>query len=322
MNDSLRDTDRDLWLENRKRYIGGSDAAAIMGVSPWATPVELWMQKTGQLSPPPVDPARERMFARGKRLEPIIVEMAIDKLRGQGHTVELVARNQRYVDPEFPFLSAEIDMELMIDGELVNGDAKSVHGFARRKWGEEETEDIPIEYAAQFMHGLMVTPGNRQRCVVAALIGLDDVAIYWLNRDDETIAAMRAKEVAFWNDCVLGGAMPDPIVFNDIKALFPRDNGAAIEATADIAEKVKQLADIKARIKSLEDAEEALKFEIADFISPNARLTFHGRELASWKAQLTRRLDSKALATAHPAIAEAFTVSTDVRVLRLKKEKS
>lgn len=313
--------DRAQWLEARKRYIGGSDAAAIMGLSPWSTPVELWMEKTGRSVKAPPDAARERVFARGKKLEPIIIDMVVDKLRGQGHEVELVAKNQRYTDPEFPFMSCEIDMELRIDGELVNGDAKSVHGFARRKWGAEDTEDIPIEYAAQFMHGLMVTPGNRQRCLVAALIGLDDVAIYWLHRDEETIAAMRAKEVEFWQDCVLGGVMPDPMVFNDIKVLFPSDNGQAIEATADIADKVKQLAEIKARIKTWEASEEELKFEVSEFISPNARLTFNGKELASWKGQDETRLDTTAFKEAHPALFAEFTRTKTIRVLRLKKAK-
>ena len=314
--------DRAQWLEARKRYIGGSDAAAIMGLSPWSTPVELWMEKTGRSVKALPDAARERVFARGKKLEPIIIDMVVDKLRGQGHEVELVAKNQRYTDPEFPFMSCEIDMELRIDGELVNGDAKSVHGFARRKWGAEDTEDIPIEYAAQFMHGLMVTPGNRQRCLVAALIGLDDVAIYWLHRDEETIAAMRAKEVEFWQDCVLGGVMPDPMVFNDIKVLFPSDNGQAIEATADIADKVKQLAEIKARIKTWEASEEELKFEVSEFISPNARLTFNGKELASWKGQDDTRLDTALFKASHPALFTEFSRTKVIRVLRLKKASS
>ena len=307
------------WLEARKRYIGGSDAAAIMGLSPWATPVELWLEKTGQKQKAVPDPIREKMFARGKKLEPFIIEMAIDKLRERGHAVELIATNRRHVDPEHEFLSCEIDMELSIDGELVNGDAKSVHGFARRKWGEEDTEEIPVEYAAQFMHGLMIT--GRSRCLVAALIGLDDVAIYWLNRDDETIAAMREKEIAFWNDCVLGGVMPDPMVFNDIKILFPLDNGLAIEASAEIAEKVKQLSEIKAQIKTWEESEEALKFEIAEFISPNSRLTFNGKEIASWKGQEDTRLDQPSFKAAFPELFVKFSNTKTVRVLRLKKAK-
>lgn len=304
---------------DRSKFLGGSDMAAVMGVSPWKTPVELWMEKTGQSVHEDTDPAREKRLARGKKLEPFIIDMVIDKLRAEGHEVQLIRCNERYVDPEHPFLACEIDMELLLDGEHINGDAKSVHGFARKKWGDEHTEDVPIEYAAQFMHGLGIT--GRSRCLVAALSSFDDVSIYWVNRDDETIAAMRAKAVQFWTDCVLGGAKPDPIEFGDIKALFPLDDGTSIEATSNIADKVIRLSGVKSQIKDLEDEEARLQFDIANFISPHALLTFGGREIASWKAQQARRFDQKRFAEAHPDLVPAFTTTTTQRVLRIKKGK-
>ena len=192
---------------DRNKYLGGSDVAAVMGLSPWATPLELWRQKTGREPRQEPTAAKQRIFNRGKKLEPYVVEMVVDKLVEQGHEVELLCVNNRYRDREHPFMAAEIDFELLLDGEHVNGDVKTVHGFAKKKWGVEDSEDVPIEYAAQFMHGLGVT--GRERCLVAALIGLDDVAIYWVNRDEETLQAMRAKAVMFWNDHVLADVPPD-----------------------------------------------------------------------------------------------------------------
>jgi putative phage-type endonuclease len=304
-------------VADRSRFLGGSDAAAVMGVSPWTTPLELWQQKTGRVEKPEPDAARLKMFERGHKLEPFIRDMVIDKLRAQGHTVELIACNQRYVDPEHGFLSCEIDFEILLDGEHINCDAKSVSGFARKKWGEEDTEDVPIEYAAQFMHGLMVT--GRARCLVAALRSFDDVDIFWTLRDDETIAAMRPKLVSFWIDHVQADVPPDPMVFDDIKALFPNDNGQAIEADEETAGKVQRLRKVQAEIKALEEQEESLKFDIADFISPNAILKFAGKEIATWKGQNSTRLDQSALKEAHPDIAAQFTKSSVIRVLRLKK---
>lgn len=302
---------------DRTRFLGGSDAAAVLGVSPWKTPVDLWMEKTGRKPRDEPSAAQVRVQNRGKKLEPVVLDMVLDKLCEQGHEVALLTRNARYIDPDHPFLSCEIDFELLLDGEHINGDCKTVIGFARKKWGEEETEDVPIEYAAQFMHGLMVT--GRRRCLVAALIGLDDVAIYWINHDDETIAAMRAKEVAFWTDHVLGDVAPDPFVFDDITALFPLDDGTAIECDETIALKVQDLNDIRGRLKVLEEKEAALKFEIADFISPHAYLKFQGKEIASWKAQQATRLDQKALKVGAPEIFTKFSTTSTCRVLRLKK---
>ena len=275
---------------------------------------------------------RQRILDRGHKLEPFIREMVVTKLQDMGLQVEVLAINQRYQDAEHPFLACEIDFELRLTGEIemggkvyqlagehINADAKSVTGFARKKWGETDTEDVPIEYAAQFMHGLGVT--GRGKCLVAALRSFDDVDIFWTLRHDETIAAMREKAVRFWIDHVQGDTPPDPIDFSDIKLLFPSDNGLATEATHEIAEKVAQLADIKSRIKEFEEAEEALTFEIADFISPNALLTYEGKEIASWKGQGHTSFRAKDFAEAHPELANEFTKRQTVRVLRLKKGK-
>jgi putative phage-type endonuclease len=315
---------------DRSKFLGGSDAAAVMGLSPWATPVELWQQKTGRAPKQAPDAAALKRYERGHKLEPFIRGMVIDKLADIGLQVELLACNERYVDPEHPFLSCEVDFELRLtgtlqiggreivfDGEHINADAKSVSGFARKKWGQEDTEDVPIEYAAQFMHGLMVT--GRRACLVAALRSFDDVDIYWTLRDDETIAGMRPKLVSFWVDHVLGDVPPDPMVFDDIKALFPNDDGTSIDATDEIADKVDDLRRVKQQIKLLEEREEALQFEIAEFISPHALLKHQGKEIASWKGQGRTALDQKALKEQMPEIAAKFTTTSTVRVLRLKK---
>ena len=303
---------------DRSKYLGGSDAAAVMGLSPYATPVELWMEKTGR-KVREFDPARQRILDRGKRLEPVILDMVIDKLREQGHTVEVIATNQRYPDAELPFLSCEIDFELLLDGEHINGDCKSVHGFARAKWGEEGTEEVPIEYAAQFMHGLGIT--GRSRCLVAALIGLDDVGIYWVNRDEETIAAMRAKCAAFWHDHVLADVPPDPIEYDDTKALYPNDNGQTCEATEAIALLVAEYAELNERAKTIKDRVDDLKFRITEYISPHAALAYAGKTIATWKGQQTTRLDQDRLKKEQADLFKKYSTTSTVRVFRLSKGK-
>ncbi len=319
-------------ITDRSKWLGGTDAAAVMGLSPWATPVELWQQKTGRVEKPEPDAAQLKRWARGHKLEPFIREMAIDKLQALGLEVEMVATNQRYVDPEYDFLSCEIDFELkltgyvtigdrqvLFDGEHINADAKSVTGFARKKWGDVDTEDVPIEYAAQFMHGIMVT--GRSYCLVAALRSFDDVDIFWTVRDDETIAAMRPKLVSFWVDHVLADVPPDPMVFDDIKALFPLDDGSPVEASIEMAALVTRLTEVKKQIKSLEIEEEVLKFEVANAISPHAILQFGGKPIATWKAQNDTRLDQGLLKVEQPQLFEKYQRTKTIRVLRLPSPK-
>ena len=317
---------------DRSKFLGGSDAAAVMGLSPWATPVELWMQKTGRKPKAEPDARQRKIYERGHRLEPFIRDMVIDKLRDQGVEVELLACNARYCDPEHDFLSCEIDFELLLTGtvqigdelvaldrEHVNADAKSVSGFARKKWGEENTEDVPIEYAAQFTHGLMIT--GRRYCLVAALRSFDDVDIYWTVRDDETIAAMRPKLVSFWLDHVVADVPPDPMVFDDIKALFPTDNGEVAEATPEIAEMVGQYRVVSAQMSELRKVADELKFRIADYISPCSILAHQGQQLMTWKGQTDTRLDIEAFRAAHPDLFTQYARTKVVRVLRFAPKK-
>lgn len=317
---------------DRSQFLGGSDIAAVMGLSPWQTPVELWMEKTGRAPREEPDAARLRMFERGHKLEPFIRDMVIAKLTDMGCQVELIACNARYQDAEHPFLACEIDFELRVTGEVeiggkvyqlkaeeVNADAKSVSGFARKKWGTDSNEDVPIEYAAQFMHGLGIR--GRRLCLVAALRSFDDVDIYWTVRDDETVAAMRDKAVQFWTECVLADKAPDPFTFSDIKLLFPSDNGEAVEASAEIAEKVADLRRIRAAIKDLEEQDERLVFDIGNFISPHSALNFQGKPLCTWKAQSSKRLDQARLKAEKPEICAEYTTTSSTRVLRMSTKK-
>lgn len=324
-------TQAEIQAIDRSKFLGGSDAAAVIGLSPWSTPVELWMQKTGRTPREEPTAAKQRMYDRGHKLEPFIREMVIQRLQDMGLEVELIAVNERYADKVHPFLACEIDFELRVTGEIeiggklyqldrehMNADAKSVSGFARKKWGvEENTEDVPIEYAAQFMHGLGIT--GRDKCLVAALRSFDDVDIYWTLRDDDTINAMRARCVQFWNDHVLADVPPDPMEFSDIKALFPLDNGKAVDATEEIAQKVADLKRVKATIKDLEEQEKLLTFDVGNFISPHTTLKYLDKEIATWKAQSTARIDTVAIKEQAPEIAAKFTKTTLSRVLRLKK---
>lgn len=306
---------------DRRTFLGGSDIAAIYGLSPYKTAVELWLEKTGRRSKPKPSKYQQRLFDRGHRLEPIIVEMTLDKLRDLGHDVELIATNKRYQDSVYPFLACEIDFELMLDGEHINGDAKSVSGFARQGWGDEEfTDQIPLHYHAQFMHGLGIT--GRRRCLVSALMGLDDVALYWADRDDDLIESMRTRAVEFWNDCVVGGKVPDFMKFDDVKAIYPVDNGKSCAATEEIAGKVARLASINQKIAAWDAEKEGLQLDIAEFISPYSILIYEGRPILTWKAQEMRRLDGAALEEEHPDIAAKFKTLQTIRVMRLKKERA
>ncbi len=312
---------------NRDKVLGATDIGAVLGISPWKTPVELWKEKTGRAAPRRADPIREGIFRRGKRLEPIVRAMSVDKLQQRGLQVELVGKNQRYYDRELPWLTSEIDFEVILSGvaeidgvevrfnrELVTADCKTTAGFARRHWGAEDTDAIPLHYAAQFMQGISLR--NVDRCLCAALIGLDDVALYWITRDDVTIAAMRQRAEAFWVDHVLADIPPDPIRYADISELYPVDNGRTLEATDEIAAAAREHRSLGLQVKALEAQRAALALQIGDYLREFQTLTIDGEKAYTLSTTETTRLDVAALRREHADLAALFEDTTSARVLR------
>ena len=208
-------------LHNRSKYLGGSDIAAVLGISPYKTAIDLWLDK---ITPPREDGRNARAKSRGARLEPYIVDMIQEE-----HGLEIVKRNQRYIDSEVPYFASEIDCETADE----NVEIKTVHPFKSKEWGELETDQLPLHYVAQVQWGLGIT--GRDRCRVFALIG-DDLRPYVVERDEETIVAMRERAADFWTRYVLAKLRPpmdfaDSKTLNTLRRLYPGTDGTTLEAT-------------------------------------------------------------------------------------------
>ena len=296
------------FLEARRKYIGGSDVAAILGISPWKTPLDLYLEKTQPRAEDDLSPDRMRVLTRGQRMEPYVVELLSEETG-----LQVVRRNARYIDPELPFLAAEIDAEAET-GE--NIEIKTVSPFKAREWGEQQSDEIPVHYTAQAMHGLMVT--GRAVCVFGVLIGGDDFRVYRVERDEETIAAIRAREAAFWRNHIEAGVPPEPTTVADIKTLYGRDAGTAIEASEDVLRHLNDLRNLQAQLKELGAQAEAAKEAIQLYMADAAVLTVGGKPAATWKTQAAARFDQSAFKAAHPELFEQFKATSESRVFRIK----
>src|SRR5262245_21676530 len=102
---------------NRQHFIGASDISAILGISPWKTPLQLYLEKTGQAEPEKEKP----VLRRGQRWEPIALQMLMDLIEDdEGSRPTLWARNERFIDKSHDFFSCEIDAEIDYHGERTN----------------------------------------------------------------------------------------------------------------------------------------------------------------------------------------------------------
>ena len=302
---------------DRSKLLGGSDIAAVLNLSPWKTRLDLWRDKTT----PRVEGPRRAVLTRGIRWEGAVAEMLVERLESEGHKVEIVASNRRYRDAEHPFMAAEIDFEIRLDDaeEITNVELKTVHPFRLREWGESGTDTLPVHYTAQVAHGLGVT--RRRRAMLAALFGADELRAYPVEVDDETIAGLRARAVAFWTDHVLAGIAPEPTTLEDLSKLFDRDNPDARPLLADeaLAEQVMRLRAINAEVKAREAEAEAIEFSIKRAMRDCTTLVMpNGKTAVEWKQRSGAYLDETALKEAHPKLAREFTRKWEKRVYTVK----
>jgi len=297
---------------DRSSYIGGSDIAALLGVDPYKTPLDVWNAKMGHAPMrPPSDEQMKRM-KRGKRLEPVVLESVQDE-----YDVEIVGRNRRYRDAQHPFLAAEIDYEWRPVGstEVHNGEIKTVHPLSAKQWGEANSGDVPIWYAAQSLFGLMIT--GRSRCDYAVLFGADDLTPYVVERDEQMIATMREVAVNFWMQNVQKQVPPPPRSFEDLKALWPQDTGSMFAADGLFKLLVEQLQMAKEAEARAADAVEKARFDVVAAIKDASGALYEGKKLVTYKAQKQTRLDTTAFKREQPELYAKYAHDTEFRVLRI-----
>ncbi|MGD0053074.1 MAG: lambda-exonuclease family protein [Vulcanimicrobiaceae bacterium] len=291
--------DRDEWLAIRRTGIGSSDAAAAAGVSEHEdkTDFALYENKVGIA--PDIDLSDSEAVYIGTKLEPFVAEMFSDRTGLQLRRSNRVLRRR-----DLPFMLANLDREIVGAPEIL--EIKTVgftsHGFVSPAWGEDGTDQVPIDVRLQVQHQHAVR-GSRM-CYVAAFIAGVGLHVHPIERDDELIDTLVQLEARFWRR-VEEKNPPPPTSFEDVKRRFPRQtmpSKAADEPTAEAALRYAELSGLKSRAeKEIED----LKGQIGAFLGEAEALLVGGKTFVTFKTQ-TRKAYS---------VAESTT-----RVMRVVKE--
>lgn len=305
---------------NRHGFLGGSDIAVILGLSPWKTPYELWEEKLGMEYETEDSAAKLKVLNRGKRLEPVVMEMLQEE-----YDLTICNRNAVYRDGEFDWMRAEIDFEYSYSELVGNGDVKTVHPYAAKDWGETLTDEVPTYYVAQFQWGMMIT--GAQVCAVAALIGADDLRLYYVHRDDEIIAMLREKALEWWSAFVIAEVPPPMTTAADADRMLKKFSGVTVVAPLEVMQAIRRLKGVKAAEKRLEakrDAFETLvKITLAKAVKSETGGKYllvddAGKPLASWNPQSASRVSAEKVKELYPDILDEVTKTSTFRVLRLK----
>ncbi len=318
---------RTAWLAERRTGIGGSDIAAILGVSPYRTAVDVWMDKTGRATK---IEENEAMYW-GTVLEDIV---AREYARRTGIKVERINRIVR--KPGSEWMLANLDRICWQDGQMPvvrrTGRIVSRHALECKTasaWKSDvwnHAEDIgdtplPVEYTAQVMWYMAVA--DLDVVDVAVLIGGQKYAQHRVERDDETIRAMVERAEAFWFGNVVAGIAPAPVNSDDAKSLFPSDDGQSIEADDDMLYDIRQAQSIKQEITLLSNELDVVTTRIKSRMKTACAITQGGAPLVTWKSNRdSTKTDWKAAyAALNPPgdhIAAFQTTSTGARPFVLK----
>lgn len=272
------------WLEARRKGIGGSDAAAILGASRYKTRADVWLDKTGRA--PEIEESAPMHW--GTVLEPVI------RSEYMACTGRDVIQPPMMQSDDFPWMLANLDG--------VSGDRILEIKTARNDadWGEPGTDEIPLEYSAQVHHYMIVT--GLAVADVAVLIGGSDFRIYTVEADRELHLAMIDREREFWR-LVETDTMPEPVDAREVQALFAKDNGQTVQASESVYLACQRLKAVKDNLKHLDAEKDLLEGQIKHAIGEAAVIELDGMPLATWKAAKdSQRFDSDAFKAAHPEL--------------------
>ena len=292
----------------RRRGIGGSDVAAIAGLSPWRTPLDVYLSKVEDVEQTETDAMRW-----GSILE---APIAAGYAQATGHRIRCV--NRVLAHPEHPFILASLDRQIV--AHPAGPGVLEVKTALRRsdEWGESGTGEIPDHYALQVHQYLLVT-GWKWAELVVLFLSERRLATYHIEADSEIQAWLIALERHFWTDHVEPRIPPEPRSLSDLAKRYPKGTGSQVIAEPDVIEAVEDLRQVKMRIKELTDQQDALEIKVKLALGEASELVgADGKPLATWRTQSRKALDTKGIQAAHPELAAQFTKIADSRVFRLK----
>ena len=296
------------WLKLRQKGIGGSDAAAIFGMSRWKSPIDIWLSKIVE-----IEEADEQSEAAywGTVLEDIVAKEFAERTG-----LKVRRRNAMLQHDEHDFMIADIDREIV--GQKVGLECKTASAFKKEEWADDE---VPMEYLIQCQHYMAVT--GYEAWWIAVLVGGNTFIYKKIERDEEFIGMLIKAEMDFWNNHVVPNVMP-PVDGSDasenaLKAMYPEaEKGTEIQLSAD---ENSLLIERKILLMDIDKAEERIK-EIENIIKQAmgeneaaAGLNFN----VKWSNASRTTVDSKRLKAEKPEIYEQYANTSTHRRFTVKE---
>ena len=298
----IRCADDAEWLQQRTKGIGGSDVAAIMGISPWRTPADVWFEKTGRVEPE--DISDRPHVRRGVELEGYVGEKF--KRAHKGFKVARV--NAICQSKARPWAQASLDYQVC---------EKFSYQDREPKWGVLEIktsrndadwqDGIPAYYMTQVQHYLSVT--GRSFAWVAVQFDSDTIweyREYRIERDEEDIAVIDFAVDTFWHDYVEADVMP-VLVGSDgevrgLTQMYARPQRESITMSDhETLQLISDYQDAAYRAKYAEADKKKAASQLMARIG-EARALYTDTSKVTWVRSESERMDAKRLKAERPEI--------------------
>ncbi|MBR3505332.1 MAG: YqaJ viral recombinase family protein [Clostridia bacterium] len=304
----VRGLPREDWLRLRRSGIGGSDAAAVLGVNPYKGPFSVYADKLG------AERAEDDTEAmrQGRDLEEYVARRFAEqtglRLRREYGMLRSTAH---------PCMIADIDRRII--GKRAGLECKTSKDLHLTRYRNGE---YPLEYYAQCLHYLAVT--GWERWYLAVLVYGTDLLTFTIEREtvrDDLEALIQAEE-SFWRDHVAKRQPPPPDGLEStgaaLLALYPRADGLTLDAGPEDEALMAELLDMKQGKKALErriaEAENRLKARLGEAEALNGTSA-----RASWKNQTRRSISEKKLRALFPDLdLDTVKTETTARVFKVR----
>ncbi len=301
------------FTHNRAAFLGGSDIAAVVGVSKYRSAMDVWLEKTGKQ----VDRKDSFALRFGSFAESFIADeyaaLKAEKLADHPHGL---------IHPKYSFCVGHIDrfildqpnLPLFTTDGVLNAkkllECKTANYYSQSDWGEPGTDAIPLSYLCQCLWYLGIT--NLAEIDVAILLGGSDLRIYTITRDLELESLIFEKAAFFWCEHVQKDIPPKPQSIDDCQTLFQRSSvGKSIEVNRETLALIQQLKTLEAQAQGGEEQIESIKQELMETMADAEVLTYLGKPLITWKApKASYRIDTKRLSLEHPELVKAYQTPT------------
>jgi putative phage-type endonuclease len=288
------------WRESRKRGIGSSDCAAVLGLDNYRTPLDVYLDKIGEAP----DQEENLKMRFGLEAEPIVARMFEQK-------TGLTVRNdfKIRIHPVYPFLIANLDRTVISNNGRGVGilEIKTTSEAYQKTWEDE----VPIGYYLQIQHQMMVTGYEYGYFAILffGFTGVKDFQIVEVKRDNSFISTTLLPQlIDFWMMNVQTRVPPDPVNTKDLKVLYPRTStGEEVEARAELLETIGRLKVVKETLKPLEDEKEKLEEQVRLAFLDAEILTYQGAPIATYKQSKDYlKFNQKQFEVENPELAQRY----------------